>query len=247
MNTRSAFCTVLLTITAACGSNDTSGERPVNVSSDDKVEKAAAAVSIDPWTADSIAYLRWGHPASPYRNESRYIAFLDSLLASDSLPEALRERAVYRRQTAMLNRPGSIAGDFRYVERNGGVSRLHDIDSQLTLLIFYDPECPHCEDILRSYASSKTLNRAISENWLTVIAIYAEGKRDVWDKTLNELPENWLVGYDVTGVLDEELYYLPAMPTPYLLDADKRVLLKDPTLRELLRSLAQPLDPAPLH
>lgn len=185
------------------------------------------------WAAESIAYSYWGSPASPYRNESRYIAFLDSLLATDSLPEALRERAKHRRHVAMLNRPGTTAADFSFIERNGREYRLHELNSPLILLIFYDPECPHCSDILRHIASSERINRAIAEKELTVIAIYAEGKRDVWDNSLNDMPENWLVGYDLTGILDEEIYNLPAMPTPYLLDSDKRVILKDPDIRQL--------------
>lgn len=188
----------------------------------------------DPWKADSVAYRRWGSPESPYRDEGRYIAFLDSLLGCDSLPEGLHERAEERRRIAMLNRPGTIAADFRYLERDGAESRLHDLSSPLTLLLFYDPECPHCNDILQWFASSEPINRAIDEKRLTVIAVYAEGKRDVWDKTRNDLPENWLVGYDLTGILDNELYDLPAMPTPYLLDSEKRVILKDPDPRAVV-------------
>lgn len=203
---------------------------------DNKAEHTTTA--IDPWIADSIAYLYWGSPASPYRDEGRYIEFLDSLIATDSVPEALRQRAFHRRHVAMLNRPGSIAADFSYLERSGRKSRLHDLQSPLILLLFYDPECPHCGDILRALANSKTINRAITENQLSVIAIYAEGKRDVWNKTRNDLPDNWLTGYDLTGVLDKELYDLPAMPTPYLLDSDKRVILKDPEIKKLIARIA---------
>lgn len=194
---------------------------------------------VDLWAADSIAYRLWGSPESPRRNEARYIAFLDSLLAVDTLPDALRVRAEYRKRVAMLNRPGSVAADFRYIDRHGKESTLHDLESPLTLLIFYDPECPHCNDLLRRYAASKTIKRAITEKKLTVIAIYAEGKREVWDKTKNDLPDNWLVGYDLTGILDEEIYDLPAMPTPYLLDMDKRVILKDPEPKLLIRRIGQ--------
>lgn len=225
-------CLCLLTLATACDSNQTAGtHRDEEKSAIDKKE------IYDPWKEDSLAYRRWGNPASPHRDEERYIRFLDSLLAGDSLPEALRERAEYRRRTAMLNRPGSIAADFRYVERHGEVLRLHDLKSPLTLVVFYDPECPHCGDILRGLAESATINAAIAEKNLTVVAIYAEGKRDVWDKTCDELPANWLVGYDLTGILDEELYHLPAMPTPYLLDSDKQVILKDPTHEQLIRHL----------
>lgn len=195
--------------------------------------------AVDLWAADSIAYRLWGSPESPRRNEARYIAFLDSLLAVDTLPDALRVRAEYRKRVAMLNRPGSVAADFRYIDRHGKESTLHDLESPLTLLIFYDPECPHCNDLLRRYAASKTIKRAITEKKLTVIAIYAEEKREVWDKTKNDLPDNWLVGYDLTGILDEEIYDLPAMPTPYLLDKDKRVILKDPEPKLLIRRIGQ--------
>lgn len=228
---------ILLMLCAACGHNGTSGQSAEKNSSAHSENDAEAAVPLDPWKADSLAFKRWGNAASPYRDEERYIAFLDSLLAVDSLPEDFRERAEYRRRIAMLNRPGTIAADFRYLLRDGGVSRLHSLKSPLTLLVFYDPECPHCSDILRSYASSGIINRAVAEKKLTVIAIYAEGKRDVWDKTRNDLPDNWLVGYDLTGILEKEIYDLPAMPTPYLLDCDKRVILKDPGRRQLLERI----------
>lgn len=231
------LCIIPLLLSTACGRNETS-DKTLSSGKQEHIGTTATSNS-DPWTADSLAYLLWGNPASPYRDESRYIVFLDSLLASDSLPEGLRERAEYRRQMAMLNRPGTIASDFRYLERHGRESRLHNLKTPVTILVFYDPECPHCNDILRSFASSKAINIAIAEKKLTVIAIYAEGKRDVWDKTRNDLPENWLVGYDITGVLDEEIYNLPAMPTFYLLDSDKRVILKDPDLKRLIARIAE--------
>lgn len=222
-------------LSAACGRSDISTPTPEKESP--AGHGAGTMAPPDPWKADSIAYRRWGSIESPYRDEARYVRFLDSLLATDSLPDALRERAEYRRRIAVLNRPGSIASDFRYLRRTGTESLLHDLNSPLTLLVFYDPECPHCGDILRGLAVSETINAAIAEKNLTVVAIYAEGKRDVWDKTCDDMPANWIVGYDITGILDKELYHLPAMPTPYLLDSEKRVILKDPTPNQLIRYL----------
>lgn len=210
----SLFLSLLIT---GCGGSHVSGH--------DSPEDTDSA---DLWEADSIAYLYWANPGSPYRDEGRYIQFLDSLLALDELPEGLRERAEHRKRMASLNSPGTIAADFRFLERDGRESRLHSLDSPLTLLIFYDPECPHCDDILRWLAEATPLNRAIDEKMLTVVAVYAEGKREVWDSTRNDMPRDWLVGYDLTGILDNQSYSLPAMPTPYLLDKDKRVILKDP-------------------
>lgn len=206
-------------------------------------EAKEVKATLDPWAAESIAYRYWGSIESPYRDEDRYIVFLDSLLAMDTLPESLRERAGFRRRIAMLNRPGTTAGDFRYLERHGGEYQLHNLQSPLTLLVFYDPECPHCNDILHSISSSEIINRAIDEKKLTVIAVYAEGKRDVWDKTCTDMPDNWLVGYDLTGILDQEIYDLPAMPTPYLLDSEKHVILKDPEIKRLIAGIAATTSP----
>lgn len=139
----------------------------------------------------------------------------------------------------MLNRPGTIAADFSYLDRRGKEARLHDLNSPLTLLVFYDPECPHCSDILRGLASSKAINRAIAEKNLTVLAIYAEEKREVWDKTRNDMPDNWIVGYDLTGILNEKIYDLPAMPLPYLLDSNMQVILKDPEVKTLIARISE--------
>lgn len=167
-------------------------------------------------------------PASPVRDAGVYIDFLNTLLDVDSLPAVVRDVAAERLRVASLNRPGSQANDFRFEERDGARRSLYDVKSPVTLIVFYDPECVHCTDILNAIAANRAVNAAIDEGRLTVVAIYAEGKRDVWRKNLGDMPANWTVGYDLSGILDNELYDLPAMPTLYLLDADKRVLLKDP-------------------
>lgn len=181
--------------------------------------------------ADSLVNLYLDNPASPVRNEELYIRFLNAMLSVDSLPEATRLRGEDKLQTALLNRPGTVANDFTYIERHGSRGSLHSLNSDRIMLVFYDPECPHCGDILSTLANDERVNQAVSSGEMTVIAVYAEGKRDVWERTKNDMPDNWLVGYDMTGVLDNDLYSLPAMPVVYLLDSEKRVILKDPVIQ----------------
>lgn len=180
--------------------------------------------------ADSLADLYLNNPASPVRDEAKYIAFLESMIELDSLPSYLKERGKESLRIASLNRPGNVANDFRFIDRNGSNLALHEVKGNKTLLIFYDPDCAHCSDILETLAVDSRINSSVASGRLTVLAIYAEGKRDVWEKTKGELPANWVVGYDLTGIIDKELYDLPAMPTLYLLDSDKRVILKDPEI-----------------
>lgn len=176
-----------------------------------------------------------GNPASPARNETLYIQFLQSMLSTDSLPETVRSRSKENLRVALLNRPGTIATNFKFIDRNGNHMSLHDLTARQTLLVFYDPECHHCSDILTMLAKATNINSAIQKGDLTVLAIYAEGNRKLWEKTSGEMPQNWKVGYDVTGILDNDLYDLPAMPVIYLLDSNKRVILKDPNAPSLCR------------
>lgn len=178
-------------------------------------------------SAAKLANLYLSNPASPVRNETLYIRFLESLLNAPDIPEDVIERANEKMRKTKLNMPGTIATDFRYIDREGNQGNLHSLKAEQTMLVFYDPECPHCPEILKNIENDPKVNTAIDAGALKVIAVYAEGKRDVWEKTKAELPFSWSVAYDLTGVLDNELYDLPAMPIVYLLDAEKRVLFKD--------------------
>lgn len=178
-------------------------------------------------SAASRADLYLNNPASPVRNETLYIRFLQSLLNASGIPEDLIDKATDQMRKANLNRKGTIATDFRYIDRDGNQGNLHSLTSQQTMLVFYDPECPHCPPILDKIAKNQDVNSSIDAGELKVLAVYAEGKRDVWEKTKAEMPSKWTVCYDLSNILDNDLYDLPAMPIVYLLDGEKRVLIKD--------------------
>lgn len=70
---------------------------------------------------------------------------------------------------------------------------------------------------------------------LTVLSIYPDANVDEWRKALPTLPQkHWINSYDDgEHIINKRLYDLKAIPTLYLLDKDKKVVLKDVTLREI--------------
>lgn len=84
------------------------------------------------------------------------------------------------------------------------------------------PGLPEAERIRPAYRLETT-----RKNRPGTIAAYTEGDRRLWDETKAALPQEWTVGIDNSRIVERELYSLPAMPVIYLLDKDKRVLLKD--------------------
>lgn len=166
-------------------------------------------------------------PNSPMLDEGYFILFLEAFVSSDALDEAERIRPAYLLDAARKNRPGMRAADFTYITRDGRRQTLYDTAAEETLLLFYDPDCDHCREIMQAIAASEGLRQAVGAGQLAVVAIYADGDRAAWDRTKEQLPAEWIVGFDTGSIREGERYVLPAMPTLYLLDRDKRVLVKD--------------------
>lgn len=178
-------------------------------------------------------------PNSPMRCEDYYIVFLEQMLALPSLPHDCRERMAYSLAMARKNRPGSIATDFTFTTREGRRQRLSTFGTGNVLLIFYDPACDHCTDILRQLQAMPEVGARIADSSLSVLAIYTEGDRELWQHTCDAMPAEWTVGIDESRIVERELYDLPAMPVVYLLGAGRRIVLKDTGLGELADSLAR--------
>ena len=169
-------------------------------------------------------------PNSPIRNEELYEPVAQFLSTATSIDETIRIKATRDLKLIKLNRRGSIANNFSYRLPDGKVQALHQVLSPMTLLLFFDPDCHTCSEVIEELKASPILNQAN----LQIVAIYPEGDADIWRDYLPQLPQNWINGHDYTlTVLNRELYNLNAMPTLYLLDAEKRVLVKDGTIREI--------------
>lgn len=195
--------------------------------------KRAAADSEAFDLVNDIAERYLDDPNSPMRCEEYYIIFLEELLRLPGLSEYDRVRPAYRLETAKKNRPGTLATDFSYTDRDGNRQTLHGTREKRLLLLFYDPACAHCSEILDVLHENPILAGLVSQKELTVLAVYTEGDRKLWHETKETMPQEWIVAIDDSRIVERELYSLPAMPVIYLLDAGKRVILKDASLEQL--------------
>ena len=167
-------------------------------------------------------------PNSPFRNEDFYITVLNYAIASEKTEFATRERSKFELNRAMKNRVGDIANDLTYTLSSGKTGTLHGIQSPYTLLMFYNPDCHTCEETINALKSSRIITRGLAEKKLAIVAFYPDEDLAIWEKHLPDIPAKWTNGYDKERAAENnELYDLRAIPTLYLLDAQKRVLLKD--------------------
>jgi peroxiredoxin len=165
---------------------------------------------------------------SPYRNEDLYIASLNAILANPALDQWERIRPQEQLRLALKNRPGDHAADFRYTLANGNTGTLHGLKARYTLLFFNNPGCPACREYIDKISASQFLSRLIDEGTLRVLAVYTDADIDAWREYNTSMPPQWILSYDAGEVIkNNDTYDLKAIPTLYLLDRDKRVMLKD--------------------
>ena len=180
-------------------------------------------------------------PNSPYRNEELYIPVVDHMLNS---PHATEQQLAYARWCApriVLNRPGMTAADFRFTTPGGRTHSLHEtIDSRpvrprRTLLFFSNPGCPNCKEITEALSNSLLVQAMLEDGRLLVVNVYPDEDVQAWLDYLPNYPAAWVCGYDADQILNSgTLYWLRAIPSLYLLDEEKRVILKDAPLERIL-------------
>ena len=179
---------------------------------------------------ESVSYLdkKLGNPNSTYRNEALYSALLSKQIQSSFYDDATKAKLRKKLFLVLQNRPGSPANDFVYVTPSGMQKTMYDLKAKRTLLLFYNPECGACKDMRETLSASTSINAAIADKELEVLAIYTDKDEKIWLDHLAEMPVGWKQGRDETAALhDNSVYDLKAIPSLYLLDEQKNVLLKD--------------------
>lgn len=178
-------------------------------------------------------------PNSPMRNEDYYIPVLEHMLASPRLTETEKLRPADRLKQALKNRPGMTAPDFTYVTPKGGTGRMRGIKADYTLLFFYDPDCTNCQEFERMLSGMPFFLDIQKKGILRVLAIYPDDDENEWLLKSSQMPEGWIVGWNKQGdIRRRTLYEIRATPTLYLLDKQKKVILKDATLDQIIRHLS---------
>ena len=188
--------------------------------------------------ADRILY----NPNSRYRSDEFYIPFLEHVVESKKINELSKIRSQQMLQLAYRNRIGSKAENFVYTTETGSSGRLHNISAPKVLLMFYNPECKECKQTTDQIKQSSVITEAVSSGKLKILTVYPDEKMEVWQSHLKNFPSSWINGYDKSlAIRNNQVYDLKAIPTLYLLDVDKTVLLKDASVENIQGFLSQNL------
>lgn len=167
-------------------------------------------------------------PNSPLRDEDLYGAYASRLAAYEGYTEVQKEKYARDARLCALNKVGTKAADFRFADRRGKIRTLYGVEAPYTLLFFSNPGCEACMSIINVLKEDPQISGMISSGRLKVLNIYIDEDLDAWRSYMPIYPDEWYNGFDPDFVIrNETLYNVRAIPSLYLLDSDKTVLLKD--------------------
>ena len=165
---------------------------------------------------------------SPYRNDERYLLFLQYAATHQFADYTTNPR--YQKHYTMVkkNRMGTHAADFPFTTQAGEEGHLYGVQSPYILLFFHDPNCEECQYVKKQLESQ---HAHFAQRGVQVVAVYIDDEVEAWQKA--QYPSAWLSVY-APEIDKQDLYNIKALPTLYLLDTQKRVLLKDVRLEEVI-------------
>lgn len=180
------------------------------------------------------------NPNSPYLNEELYIPAVESILALKSIDSLHKMQYHYQQKMVMLNRKGKKANDFKYeymVDGNSarGYSSLHRTKAEYLLIYFNNPGCASCKEIQHALAETPAVNDLVENGRLKILSMYIDKDVTAWMERHKSTPSNWIYARDHLNQFEtNELYGIRAIPSIYLLNNNKEVLLKDAGIREVI-------------
>lgn len=186
----------------------------------------------------------------PHAGQNKVLLYLfnnfylkgDTALLNPAAKKMLFDR-VYQ---LMANQIGDKAPPLDMTDINGNPSSLYNLSSPYTLIVFWDPTCPHCQQELPHLDS--IYNSKWKANGVKIYCVNVNGtsvnamKNFISDKHLSK---DWIFAYqteEAQKLLSKrglpnylQLYDVANIPTLYLLDAEKHIIAKDLNIDQLNR------------
>lgn len=154
------------------------------------------------------------HLADNYFNAGKVSNLTPSVL------EKIIERATKIRNTLI----GNIAPDLMLIDTIGNFSSFREINSDFTVIIFWDQTCSHCKKEM------EVLDQLFTENKydLKVYAVNSTNDFDGWKQYLIEKEYDWIHVNGTKSITADfhELYDIYSVPVIYILDKSKKIIGK---------------------
>ena len=167
-------------------------------------------------------------PNSLYKSEEIYLAVVNEMQEGTNFPFEIKEKLSFQSKNLNKNRINTKAANINYITSEGKLSSLYDVKSAYILLFFYQPDCQSCNLTVQQMKSSPILLNSLDK--IKVVAVYTGNNEELWRSYNKSMSKEWIAGFDFKQeVVNNLIYDIRSSPSIYLLDTNKKILLKDVT------------------
>ena len=162
----------------------------------------------------------------------------EAFWASEETLEQIRENVLFMKDNLI----GEIAPDLTLESFDGEFINLHQIDSKLSAVLIYEPNCSHCKVFVPEFHKDVYLPN--KDKGLEVYAIYSMDDKEEWAEFLTKHNMfDWINVWDKDHSSRFKIKY-DARKTPgvYLLDENKKIIGKKMTVEQLKEIIANELN-----
>lgn len=142
-----------------------------------------------------------------------------------------------RAYSLMANIMGNPASDVVLPDTSGNITGLYDLKADYTLVVFWDPTCGHCKEVLPKLDSFYLAKWKAAGLKMFAVAKETDGSKTDWlnfihEKKLSDWTHVYYTKAEDKTRIDagipgySQLYDVQTFPTLYLLDKEKRIVAK---------------------
>ena len=148
---------------------------------------------------------------------------------TDESMKKIRENVAF----AEHNLIGKIAPDLTLENIDGEFVNLHKLNSKITIVVIYEPDCSHCKEFVPHLY--KDVYQKYKDKGLKIYAIYSMDKKEEWSEFLTKHNlYDWINVWDETHISQfKVLYDARKTPATYILDENKKIIAKGMTVEQI--------------
>lgn len=169
----------------------------------------------------------FGDPNSEIADDTLFLALLDYMIESPLYDSLSKIRPRTLKEATLKNQVGDRVGDVTWVAIGGAKGSLYAVKAPLTLMMFYTPGCETCKGLFADIDSEPAIQQSVAAGRLKLIAIYADEDTKEWEAYAANISPEWLNVMATVDFKTKKPFIVRATPSLYLLDAQKRVVVRD--------------------
>lgn len=197
------------------------------------VEKADAKNLL---TLAKIAEKWCGTDSAEYASEELMLPFAQAVANSKKIKGPEKDHYAAMAKRLANSRVGVAPADFAFIVPDGTTAHFSEVSQPTVLIFFYDPNDFDSRLARTRIANDFVIKTLSQRELLKVVAIYPGNPDAEWQKDIDNMPANWIIGASPEV---GQYFTMNRKPQMYYLDQDRTITDKDFSVDAILSYFGQ--------